>query len=122
MVGVPGCHAWGCTARLCAERQGWHVLPHFLKHKAKGSDEGPLRARVDFASVVTIDWVHCMLADGVFLVESHLLMTAAEEEVSMSDLESDMKKTVGASPQQLDIKARSCGKCSTVLGAQQVSK
>ena len=50
-----------------------------------------LRRHVDFASVLTIDWVHCMLADGVFPIEVCLMISAAEGIVTMKDLESYMK-------------------------------
>lgn len=50
-----------------------------------------LREHIDFARVITVDWVHCMLADGVLTVETYLLISAAHDFVTMSDLENYMK-------------------------------
>ena len=50
-----------------------------------------LRIHIDFANVITIDWVHCMLSDGVMSTEAHLFISAAHSFVTMRDLESYMK-------------------------------
>ena len=67
-----------------------------------------LRRHIDFASVITIDWVHCMLADGVLTVETYLLISAGF--VTMKDLETYFK-TSGVSPLLHGRSLGPCGKC-----------
>lgn len=50
-----------------------------------------LRREFDFVKVMTVDWVHCMLQDGVLTTETYLLITAASAVVSMRDLERYLK-------------------------------
>ena len=57
-----------------------------------------LRRKIDFASVITIDWVHTMLSDGVLSVEAYLVIEAAGDRASMKDLENYMKNATWCFP------------------------
>ena len=65
-----------------------------------------LRSEIDFASVYTVDWVHCMLQDGVMTLESYLLVCAADPAVSMQDLETYMKSNGWCFPAASHAKSR----------------